>query len=386
MTATFPHDPALPALRGLTPPDLHRITGSDRVEVLRLRHHPGLRAALHVALGAGAGRREGVIWLLGPEKLSRLKAKRPHLQVDQTSTAAFELFPQDHRLPELAPFLQESQSLAEGLMGAPAAAAPNLVRYRPGLSATFRWLSTAGTSHFVKVARNADTARQAALQDRIRSQIEGSVLALPAVTGLLPAQGVIAYSAAQGVSLEDVLAASHDRDVSLSCDLLLEALQVLWTCDLPELPANDLHDYLRPARRSAHLIAQTDPVAGETAYALVSAAEKAPPVLQQVPIHADLKPDHVFLQPTCATLIDTESLKRGDPDFDLALLDARLDLGPLTGAFSVAARDGARKALARGFGPNFAFFRNIARIHTAKFLVLHRGSDAIRDVRAILAP
>lgn len=385
MRTVLPCDPALPGLHQLSETDLTRITGTPLTEILRLRHHPGLRAALHVAWGAGKGRQEGVIWFLRPAKLSHLVETRPHLRFDKATATAFETFPMDHRLPELAAFFRNSAALAPRLVGGSAASRPQLVRYRPGLSATFRWLSDAGLSHFVKVERKADTQNHADLQNDIKCQTEGSLLALPAVTGCLAERGVIAYAAAQGESLEEVLARGDEAETIRAVTLMQEALQVLWSCAAPTLRAMTLDDYLRPARRAADLIAEADAQAGSAARAIIAAAEVTPPPLRQVPIHADLKPDHVFLEPSRVTLIDTESMKRGDPDFDLALLDARLDLGPRTGAFPARAVQAARAAMRPAAGPNFEWFHRLARIHAAKFLAQHRGSCAATDLREVLS-
>lgn len=386
MRTAFPADPALPALHHLTQSDLARITGTPDVEVLRLRHHPGLRAALHVACGAGNGRREGVIWFLRPSKITHLAATRPHLRIDPDSAAAFESFPMDHRLPELAAFLRDAPTLAPHLIGGPTRSQPQLVRYRPGLSATFRWVSDAGLPHFVKVARKADTATHAARQGNLRAQAEGSALTLPAVTGFLPDRGIIAYAAATGESLENTLFQGTATEIGGAVSLLGEALEVLWSSDAPDLPAMTLDVYLQVARRTAMQIADADQKAGAMATRILQRAERAAPALRHVPIHADLKPDHAFLEPTRVTLIDTESIKLGDPDFDRALLDARLDLGPLTGAFSAAARDAARASLRAGVGPDYEWFLGLARLHAAKFLAQRDGSTAAHLLREMLAP
>ena len=384
MRTSFPNDPVLQGLQTVSEDDLLRITGAASVQVLRLRHHPGLRAALHVALGRGKARREGVVWFLSPEKLSRLQAKRPQLRVDAETSAAFEAFPMDHRLPELALFLRDSRLLAPQLIGRNASSEPQLVRYRPGLSATFRWVSDDGEAFFVKVARKMEAKAHADLQDVLRCQIEGSILDLPRVTGLVEERGIIAYASAQGESLEDVLA---EGDVDSITEAMLrshEALQVLWSCDAPALPRMTVEDYLRPARRAASQIEDADDEAGQHARRIIAACEANPPMLRDVPIHADLKPDHLFVESSRITMIDTESMKRGDPDFDLALLDARLDLGPLIGSFPAEACVAARQVLRQASGSNFIWFHALARIHAAKFLAQRDGALARQDILKVL--
>lgn len=384
MRTSFPDDPALIDFQTLSEGDLARITGAGPVEVLRLRHHPGLRAALHVAFGTGRRRQQGVIWFLSPMKLSHLQATRPHLRVDPERSAVFEVFPMDHRLPELAAFLTDSEALAPRLIGASARAAPQLVRYRPGLSATFRWVSDAGLPHFVKVARKMDSQAHADLQNHLRQQSEGSMLALPEVTGCLADRGIIAYAAAKGETLEELLARGDREVIADAVSRCHEALRVLWSCDTPDLPGMEVADYLRAARRAAAFIAEADQNAGTLAQGIIAGCEAAPPMLRKVPIHADLKPDHLFVEPSRVTLIDTESLKRGDPGFDLALLDARLDLGPVMGTFPEASVLSARRVLRAATGPNALWFQGLAKIHAAKFLAQNAGSAAAESIRKVL--
>lgn len=384
MRSAFPDDPVLHGLQTLSEDDLARITGAAPVEVLRLRHHPGLRAALHVALGAGKSRQEGVVWFLSPEKLSHLRRTRPHLRFDEERSAAFEAFPMDHRLPELAPFLRDFAALAQQLLGCSARSTPQLVRYRPGLSATFRWMSDMGEPFFVKVARKMQTRAQADLHGGLGCQIEGSILSLPRVAGHSEDRGIIAYAAARGESLEDVLADGDEGAIKAALTHCHEALRVLWSCEAPALPIMLLDDYLRAARRAAKLIHDADAEAGQQARRIIAACEANPPPFRHVPIHADLKADHLFIEPSRITMIDTESMKLGDPDFDLALLDARLDLGSLIGSFSPAACITARKVLWQAAGPNFLWFHGLARINAAKFLALRDGAAAGPDIRKVL--
>lgn len=384
MRTAFPKDPVLSGLQTLSQEDLSRITGAAEVEVLRLRHHPGLRAALHVALGIGKTRREGVIWFLSREKLLHLRIKRPHLRIDEKIPAAFEAFPMDHRLPELATFLNESRDLAPRLLGCNAQSLPQIVRYRPGLSATFRWMSDDGRPFFVKVARNMQAQAHADLHARLERQIEGSILGLTPVTGLLAERGIIAYAAAQGESLEDILVEGDTEAITTTLNRCHEAMRVLWSCDAPALLAMTLDDYLLPARRAASLILDADVEAGQQARRIIESCAANPPVLHHVPLHADLKPDHLFVESSRVTMIDTESMKRGDPDFDLALLDARLDLGSVIGTFSTEASIAARKVLWQAAGPNFHWFQGLARIHAAKFLALRDGASAAQDIRKVL--
>lgn len=374
-------DPVFPALATLTTADLIRITGAEHVEMLRFRHKPGQRAVLHVATGRGQDRREGAIWFLWPEKTERLRQANPGMAFDPMSGALFEAFPNDHRLPEAARFLADAPELAGDLMGAPAAADPHLLRYRPGLSATFRWTTTQGSTHFVKIARKAKVAEQADLIRRLARQLEGTGLSVAPVSGTAETHAAIAYQGASGTPFDMILSTCTEESLDRHARQLLSAMGALWQCRLAGLPLLRKEDYLRRAQRSAEIIATADPAAGALARALMDKAAEADPFLRDCPIHGDMKLDHAFSTGSDVTFIDTESLHHGDPDYDLALLDARLDIGRIEGRLTPDRCSRIRDTLRQMAGKDYGWFLSLARIHAAKYF----AQRTMPDRQAVLA-
>lgn len=378
-------DPVFPALSRLTAEDLRRIAGCTKVEVLRTRHQPGTRAVLHIACGAEEGRREGVIWFLWPEKIDRLCLSQPGLRVDPVTGAAFEAFPNDHRMPELARFLAQAGSLAPRLIGAEAAAPPALLRYRPGLSATFRWQGADGGARFVKVARKADVAAQAATVMALVRALGGTETTIAPVAGLSPDHATIAYHGATGTPFDRLLSDTPSDDVTRHAARLVAAIGDLNACRLDGVPVMDRDRTLNRARRAAEIVATADPVAGAMADKALERAAASDPMLRMGLIHADMKLDHGFADGTCVTFIDTESLHLGDPDHDLALLDARLDIAVIEGHLSADRVTAIRNVLRAAGGPNYDWFLSLGRIHAAKYFAQRNPPDRASLLRRLLS-
>ena len=376
-------DSTLPGLQHLTDADLTRITGATDVRVLRLRHQPGSRAVLHVAFRKDGVAGEGVIWFFWAEKTEKLRQSLPQMRVDAATGAAFEAFPQDHRVPEIARFMADTGSYALALLGTTAQAKPQLMRYRPGLSATFRWVADTGAVHFVKIARKADVAGQAALITSVAGQMQGAAR-VSDVSGHAPQIGAIAYHAAQGMPFDKVLMSLSKQPLADATARMIDGLAALWACALPGAEATDHDEYLRRAERSAGIIASADAEAGQRARAILDRAADQRPALLQCPIHGDMKLDHAFLDGTTVTLIDTESVKLGDPDHDLALLDARLDLHRLQGTLTADQCATIRSVLWRAAGPDYDWFLQLSKLHAAKFLAQRDGPLRAAQMRQML--
>ncbi len=249
-----------------------------------------------------------MIWFFWAEKMEKLRQSVPQMRIDPVTGAAFEAFPQDHRVPEIAQFMANPSSHAQALMGEAASALPVLVRYRPGLSATFRWTTSKGAVHFVKIARKADVGGQAAVISALARQLQGKAARVSEVAGFASQIGAIAYRAAAGQPFDAVLPALTGAALARSTQLMLGGLAALWECDLPGQDRMDRADYLRRAERSARIIATADQDAGQRALAILQQAAAASPALRHRPIHGDMKLDHAFLDKEAVTLIDTESV------------------------------------------------------------------------------
>ena len=98
-----------------------------------------------------------------------------------------------------------------------------------------------------------------------------------------------------------------------------------------------------------------------------------------------MKLDHGFANGSRVTFIDTESLHMGDPDHDLALLDARLDIALADGHLSAARVADIRAVLRAAGGPGYGWFLSLGRIHAAKYFAQRNPPDRAALLRRLLA-
>jgi hypothetical protein len=357
-------DPALPALERLTPDDLDRITGMPGTRLLRARYQPGARAVLHVSFGNGA---EGSVWFFAGTKAQGLARKLPDARLDQASGALFERFPQDHRLPQLALFVAKAETLAPGLIGGPMAGPLQLLRYRPGLSATFRVARIDGRIFYVKQTPDEDVKAQAQSITNLRAATARSQLGFARVAGEIPERGLIAYAAAPGRPLDSMLQGAAPSVAAGCMQQVIQGLQTLWS--LPLCPVRTLGRtaLLARAEQAQQMISLLDPEAGQIANALVAGLRLNVVPVRSLPVHADMKLEHAFLSGPKTTLIDIESLSLGDPDYDLAKLAARLMMTELDGTMTKTAVLAASRVLLAAAGPHYPWFETCARLHCAKF-------------------
>lgn len=371
-------DPDLPMLATIGQADLARISGHPGTRLLRLRYQPGARAILHVALGPEASAPEGTIWFFAGQKAEALARRHPDARLDPRSGALFQSFPQDHRMPHLARFVAQAPDLAPRLIGGPARDAPTLMRYRPGLSATFRWHRSDGQVYFVKQTAGSSVSAQALAVANLADAARGRAVSFAPVAGLVPELGLIAYDCAPGVPLEADLS-----DIAVA--RVLGALKELWS--LPVVPARvlDRKALLDGAMAAQRTVALFDPQAGRCAADLVGRLESWDVPVHLRPIHADMKLEHAFLSGHQTTLIDIENLSLGDPDYDLAALDARLTLARLTGRCAAPDAEGARQQIRKGAGVGYLWFLACTRLQCARFLAQRLDPATITILRQILA-
>lgn len=371
------HAPDLPTVAALRRADLDRITGHAGTRLLRLRYQPEARAILHVALGPAADAPEGSIWFYAGRKAESLAKKLPDARFDPTTGALFQAFPQDHRLTALATFVQAADAHAIRLIGGPALGPPVPVRYRPGLSATFRWTRTDGAAFFVKHTTETEVTAQAQTLCNLADAARGRALDFPAVAGMVPELGLIAYTAVPGMPLSE---APCDRDVTQ----VLGALRTLWSLPLVPEKLLDRPSLLARAARSQRMIALFDDEAGRTAADLVARLEDWRVPVRMRPIHADMKLEHAVLSGRQTCLIDMDSLALGDPDYDLASLDARITLATLSGQISQHTAESTIHLVRQLAGPAYLWFLACARLKCATFLATRLDPGSIPVMRRIL--
>lgn len=384
MTLALPRDEALPGLAALAQADLDRITGTTGARLLRARYQPGARAILHVALGPGPGAPEGVVWFFAGRKAERLAGGQPGARFDPRSGALFEAFPQDHRMPRLARIMAEAQLLSPRLIGSPAAAPPDLLRYRPGLSATFRWRGQDGRVAYAKHMPDDDVLARRDMLARLPAATSGQPLAVTPVLGVIPDLGLIAYARAAGRPLDQILAGGTAAQAGQAIAQVLRGLDALGSLDLRPTRRADRAALLRRAGQAAQMIALLDGPAGQAAAQLVAGLEAQPVTPRCLPIHGDMKPDHAFLDGPVTTLIDMESLALGDPDEDLAMLDAGIDLARRLGQITPCVAAAARAAIAPRRGPDHGWFLTCARLHGARFFAQRLDPAQIPAMRQML--
>jgi hypothetical protein len=370
-------DRDFPALEALQLADVSRITGRPGTRLLRLRYRPGVRAVLHVALGQTTDAREGAIWFYAGGKTQKLARQHPDAMLDPRTGALFQVFPNDHRLPHLARFLDRAGELAPHLIGGPALRAPEVTRYRPGLSATFRWTRDDGRVFFVKHAADTDVLAQALVIANLADAARGSAVGFTDVSGFAPELGLIAYSAAPGLPFGTQLTSDAVAQV-------LVALRSLWSLSVVPERVLDRTVHLRRAALAQRMIALADPQAGQRAADLVARLEAWTVRVHLRPIHADMKLEHAILSGRRTTLIDMDSLSLGDPNDDLAMLDARVTLAQMTGQATRAEAESARRQTVAAAGPDFLWFLACARLQCAKHFAQRLDPAAIPLMRQIL--
>jgi hypothetical protein len=377
-------DPSLPGLAALGPQDLCRITGNREVRLLRLRYQPGARAVLHVAVGSEAAAREGSIWFFAGDKARKLAGRTYGAVFDGPTQALFQAFPQDHRIPALATFIEGAMAFAPGLIGGPAESMPVLMRYRPGLSATFRWTRADGVVFFVKQTPDGDVRALAEAAGQLTVALEGSDVRVPRVAGMLPDLCIIAYEAAQGTALDTVLPGAGAEAAAVAVVQVVAALRVLWGLSFVPARLMDRSELLHRAAQASTMIGLADPEAGRHAASLLNRLERQQIAVRLRPIHADMKLEHAFLFGSTTTLIDTESLSLGDPDYDLAKLEARLIMAQVTSDVAPAQIDAAVAEIRHHAGPNYKWFLACAHLQCAKFFAQRLGSQAGPLMRQVM--
>jgi aminoglycoside phosphotransferase (APT) family kinase protein len=139
------------------------------------------------------------------------------------------------------------------------------------------------------------------------------------------------------------------------------------------------------AGRAQRMIALFDPDAGRRAADLVASLQSRDDPGRMRPIHGDMKPEHAFLSGCKTTLIDMEDLSLGDPDHDLATLEARLILAQVTGQAATADTEAARRQIRSLAGPAYLWFLACARLQCARFFAQRLDPATIPILRQVLA-
>ena len=372
------HDPDLPGLTELDATTLRRITGAEDVSVMRFRYREGKRAILHLCTEGG----EGSVWFFQGDKAKRLARRNKRTaRYDAPSEALFETFPNDHRMPQIRAFLDDYDRIAPDLLGGDPSERPELLRYRPGLSCTFRCRLMNGEAVYVKLINDDSPARLAEMNHQMVSHLAETSVSVAPIIGSAPDYDAIAYAAAAGWPLDAALAETGDTAV---VDRAIDALREFWQLKIaPTRPLTA--DALRKrGAESCALTSLTVPASAPAARRTLERLDARTPHFDLCPIHADMKLEHLFIDREKATLIDTESVSLGPPDYDLAQLFGRLWQAELEGQLP---RDLVEEAAARvrtEAGDNFAWCLDVVALRLAKFYAQRPTEDAAEKINAIL--
>jgi hypothetical protein len=141
---------------------------------------------------------------------------------------------------------------------------------------------------------------------------------------------------------------------------------------------------LTRADQARQMIALLDPQTGQVAAGLVDELRTRAIPVRALPVHADMKLEHAFLSGPKTTLIDIESLSLGDPDYDLAKLEARLAMAELAGLITPSEVAAATEVLLALAGPHYPWFATCARLQCAKYFAQRFDPATIPLMRRIL--
>lgn len=372
------HDPELPGLSHLDTETLRRITGSQDVSVMRFRYRSGKRAILHLSTEAG----EGSVWFFQGGKARRLaRRNKQTARYDAPSEALYEVFPNDHRMPQIREFLPDYARLAPDLIGGRAKGPPELLRYRPGLSCTFRCHRADGCAAYVKLINDDSPTRLAEMNRQMVSHLAGWPLSVAQVVSTAPSHSAIAYAAAPGRSLDVGLADNSDASL---VRLALEALRHFWRMRLTparHLTSDTLH---RHGAECAAVTSVIVPAAATFVDRVMARLEAGTPKLAMRPIHGDMKLEHLFTDGDRITLIDTESVSLGPPDYDLAQLYGRLWQAELEGRLSRDVVERASRIVRAEAGEGFDWCLDVVALRLAKFYAERATADAADRIEAIV--
>lgn len=371
-------DPDLPGLSSLDTAALRRITGTKDVSVMRFRYRSGKRAILHLSTDDG----EGSAWFFQGDKAKRLARRyKRWARYDARSEALYETFPNDHRMPQIRAFLDEYDRVAPDLIGGEPSGPPALLRYRPGLSCTFRCRRRDRTVIYVKLINEDNPTRLVRMNRRMMSCLAGSPVSVAPVVGSAPDFDAIAYGAASGRPLDAELVEKGDMRAVRQA---IEALRLFWSLKLiprRQLTAATLRDR---AAESVSVTCAAVPAAERALSRMMARVGTCPPQLVLLPIHADVKLEHLFMNGRQTTLIDTESVSLGPPDYDLAQLYGRLWQAELEGHLPhTLVQEAAAKVRAEA-GDSFDWCLDVVALRLAKFYAQRPTPDAAAKIDAIL--
>lgn len=256
-----------------------------------------------------------------------------------------EVFPRDGRLPHLARYADLRSGVLLSLLqradiptgGSRASIELEPIRYRPGLSATFAVVQKQESGElqspvgYLKVMPSDELRHETAKIDRVNAALiaSGAVVRLsrPASEDDI---GATIYKPARGVPSEVALQRGLSPvEVAQTAAKALATLHQIGPCGLPDVFNSYVASRIEWA---ANNIIWACPELAEKVTLATAAATRVIESPVRVPIHCDMKPDHIFVDADrCVELIDSGSVCLGNPVIDLAGLIVRVELAAQAG-------------------------------------------------------
>ncbi|MGB3313443.1 MAG: phosphotransferase, partial [Albidovulum sp.] len=236
-----------------------------------------------------------------------------------------------------------------------------------GLSCTFRCLRHDGVAFYIKLQRDAPVARLATGNAVLADALEGTGLRIARVVAVNVDLRAVSYASATGQDLEQLLAPMSGAEAMRMVARVCTSLQSLWSA--PNTPARllDRQALLARSEISGRMICAAAPRLAGPCRTILNRLATTPARLPLRPIHGDFKLEHVLIGAGGITLIDTESLSLGPPDYDLAQFYGRLHMAAQAGTMPEASARTACQAVMQSAGNGFDWCLGVVAMRLAKF-------------------
>ncbi|MEZ5652616.1 MAG: hypothetical protein R3E87_18925 [Burkholderiaceae bacterium] len=357
MAEQFIHDPAMPGLAIAMHPALFedalatamRDASAGKwtissVERVRFRYRVGRRAVIQLRVvvtgPSGARRCEAAAWLHADPR-QRRDPSMPEAQthdeahplelVEPVTGARLALLPRDHRLPGLRHWLAKGDELPAGA-DAPTSST-ELVRYRPGISASLRVTRADGEQCFVKLVPPAELTDHAQRWRRFADGIRDREMRVPPLLRADPGDGSMTLACADGHDLSAWLAGKGRAVPDDTIRIGLLEIAGIARRGLRLEREQTAHAMVAQAHQAAELISAVHPGMAARTRELVSSLRDSAPTFDSVPCHGDMKPDHLLFGEGCIWLLDVDQSCRCDRLLDLVMLETRVRDGLRLGAY-----------------------------------------------------
>lgn len=362
--------------------------------IVRFRHRPGQRAILQLELRiegvGGRCRCPGALWYFRGGKVQKalgalsapVTSAPPPMFLEPVTGGLVCLFPYDRRAPLIADFLERCDEHAPILLGVPPETPPELVRYRPGIGATFRWRGL-GRTVYVKVHAEDSPVRLYRQNHALCRLLRDSPASVPDPIGAVEPAGAFSQAEADGEPLDALLRQSGSSPPANTMGRVAAALAAFHNAPLKPSRSRNRNGFIARAHRTAGQVGLASPALGQVAEAISEELAATPCPLHLSPSHMDMKAEHIFLGGNGATFVDLDSMAFSDPLYDLGMLDLRLSALSETGACAPALISACRAALLSAYAPDtgedaaprFRWLRAAAALQLAKHFVQNLGAD-----------